>query len=465
MYNFIIVHNKTIYFTTSIFYANAKPHIGAATEMIIADFFNRSYKMFGYQTFLLTGTDEHGDKIAKTATKNNLTNMEFLNKNVLFFKELAVQLNISYDKFIRTTDKSHVQTVQKFWLSLENKGLIYKGQYSGFYSQRDETFFQDKDLINGKAPTGADVQFITYECYFLKTSIFRDKLLELYNQNSITVPINRINELKSFISKEYKDLCISRPSGSWGIGVPNKTDVIYVWFDALINYLTACNYPNIDQKWNNTIHIIGKDILTFHGVHWPAILMANEISLFQKILVHNWWLMPEGKMSKSLGNVICPMELINKYGINAMRFFLLKDNLMTNDQIFNEKIICNYYNEFLVNKFSNLVYRTQSIVLKNQLKYKEINYQSNSIYVKQLEKSILDFNINIYINTCFRWCDELNSKVESEKIWANTNKAPLIFNEVLELIKYFTPILPSLIKFNPDNLQILFKRMKTIFYD
>lgn len=452
--------DQQIYFTTSIFYANSKPHIGAATEMLIADFFHRAYSLFEYKSFLLTGTDEHGDKIFKTAEKNNLSTLSFLNEQVKFFQILADKLQISYNRFIRTTEDSHKKSVQAFWQKLEEKGLIYKGEYSGWYSQRDETFYQEKELIDEKAPTGSEVQFLSYECYFLKTSVFRDRLLKLYEEKPFTVPSNRINELKSFINKEYKDLCISRPNGSWGISVPNKPDVIYVWFDALINYLTACGYPDIDSKWNNTVHVIGKDILNFHGIHWPAMLMANDIPLFNKVLVHNWWIMPEGKMSKSLGNVIDPMDLIEKYGVNAVRFFFLKENLMNDDQRFNEELIMKYYHEFLVNKLSNLVYRVQSIVIKNQLKF-TYEKKTDYIYIQKLKESILSFNINEYINTCFEWCDDLNRKVEQNRIWQNTDLAPDLFNETLNLLSFFIPLFPDLANFDHKELVMLFQKTKS----
>jgi methionyl-tRNA synthetase len=438
--------SKSYLVTTPIFYPNSQPHIGTAHNMILADFIKRLLIIKNHKVFLLTGTDEHGDKIFKSAQRENKDVMEFLNEKVKLFKELAEKLSISYDRFIRTTDEDHIERVHEVWNQLKEKNLIYKGKYSGFYSQTDETFFQQEELVNGKAPTGATVEFQEFDCYFLKSSLFLNDLLKFLNSDCC-FPSNRKNELIGFVKNGLKDLCISRPNCSWGIQVPNSDQVIYVWFDALINYLF---------KWNEDeiVHLVGKDISIFHGVHWPVILKAMNNKYFNKLLVHNWWLMNENKMSKSFGNVVNPFELIEKYGCAPLRFYCIKNNLINSDGNFDEQEMIEEFNSFAVNKFSNLVYRIESLFSKNNISLnKTLNLKRNFE---------IDFlNINQYVNKILKWMDDLNTIIEEKQVWKNTQYLNEIYEEIKEVIYYTTPIFPELEEYwKKDSPYIIFHRIK-----
>jgi len=449
---------KKYLITTPIYYPNDKPHIGSCHTTILADFINRALKKFGYDSKLLTGTDEHGDKIYNTVLQNSINNelyslekqiKDFLDKKADLFKEIFELLDIEYDKFIRTTDKDHEERVKNCWTKLVDCGLIYKGLYGGYYSIRDETFYEESQLIDGKSPYGDIVKYEEFSCYFLKASFFENKIKQYYLNNKITSPINRQNALEQYIEKELKDFCISRPNSKWGIDIPNDSGKIYVWFDALLNYL--CLWED-----REVIHILAKDILIFHGLHWPILLMALDIRLFSKIFVHNWWLMDNEKMSKSLKNIIDPWELVNKYGKDAVRFYIIKENLINSDGDFLESKLCEYYNSFLVNKFSNLVYRVESLMKKHN-----IPIIKNSILINidnELEICILEQNINEYIRILFNKIDDLNTTIEKEKLWTNPQMSSTIHISIQEIIHYIEPIVPSVSKYwNENDIYMIFK--------
>ena len=439
------MNSKKILITNPIFYPNAKPHLGTAHTMILSDFLKRCFEILGYDVCLTLGLDEHSEKVEKTAIQNNMSTVDFVNKLAKIFKDSIAKLNINYDIFIRTSDDNHKEAVKVFWNHMFDKGLIYKGKYSGYYSVSDETFFTEKSLINGKAPTGADVTWENTDAYFFKSSLFKEQLMNFYNKNSnLTTPSNKINELVSFVKDEFTDLCVSRKKG-WGISVPqDKAFTIYVWFDALINYLTVCNYPYLNSYWNSrVIQIIGKDIAIFHGVHWPSMLLAHEnIKIFDDLLIHNWWLIDDNKMSKSKGNIIDPLTIVEKYGINVLRFFCIKENLISSDSSFDIKNMINAYNTFLVGKFSNLVYRLWVILYRDKKTSKIA--KSNKIMEEKLARQIENLEINNYVNTLFYWCDELNSKIDQTQAWKNSNIALDLFSETITLVKYFDCITPGI---------------------
>lgn len=309
--------------TTPIYYVNDKPHIGHAYTSIACDVLARFMRLSGRDVFFLSGTDEHGQKVEQSAANRQQSPQEFVDELSVAFSDLLTLLNISNDAFIRTTDEAHKASVQHLWKTLTEKDQIYLGQYEGWYSVRDECFYTESELVDGKAPTGAEVAWVAKEeSYFFKLSEYQDKLLEFYEANpDFMAPESRRNEVLSFVKGGLRDLSISRTSFSWGVPVPGDDQhVMYVWIDALTNYISALGYPNksdgdeskFDQFWPAAVHIVGKDILRFHAVYWPAMLMAAGLPLPKRLFAHGWWTKEGQKISKSLGNVIDPVELCEK---------------------------------------------------------------------------------------------------------------------------------------------------------
>ncbi len=320
---------KSFYITTPIYYVNDKPHIGHAYTSLACDMIARFKHLDGYNVKFLTGTDEHGQKIEKAAAANGVSPQEFVDEVSSSFRELAKALDLTNDDFIRTTEPRHKQAAQHLWNQLVASGNIYLGEYAGWYAIRDEAFYQEDELVNGKAPTGAEVEWVKESSYFFKLSAWEEPLLEYYAKHPEAIqPESRRNEVLRFIEGGLKDLSISRTTLKWGIPVPGDPDhVMYVWLDALTNYLSALGYPKNDyqQYWDQAVHVVGKDIIRFHSVYWPAFLMAAGLTPPKTVFAHGWWTVEGEKMSKSLGNVIDPIEMINTYGADAFRYFLLRD--------------------------------------------------------------------------------------------------------------------------------------------
>jgi methionyl-tRNA synthetase len=393
--------SKNYYITTPIYYVNDKPHIGHAYTSLACDISARFKRLDGYKVKFLTGTDEHGQKVEKSAQKKDLDPQIFTDQVAKYFIDLAQKMNFSNDDFIRTTEVRHKKTAQLFWQRLNDNGYIYKDKYSGWYSVRDEAFYNEEELIAGKAPTGAEVEWMEEESYFFKLSAFQDKLLELYaNQPDFIAPKSRQNEVVSFVrgGKKYvegalKDLSISRTSFSWGIKVPNNDKhIMYVWLDALTNYLSAldfssANKKDFDEYWPCDVHMVGKDILRFHAVYWPAFLLAADLPLPKKIFAHGWWTNEGEKISKSLGNVIDPLELINEYGLDQLRFFLMRQVQFGNDGNFSKTELTRTCNSDLANNFGNLVQRVLAMIQKNCFALVPANQISEKIDQILLEKS------------------------------------------------------------------------------
>mmetsp|Transcript_29875 Transcript_29875/g.33546 ORF Transcript_29875/g.33546 Transcript_29875/m.33546 type:complete len:406 (-) Transcript_29875:14-1231(-) len=305
--------------TTPIYYVNDKPHIGHAYTSTACDVIARFMRLSGREVFFLSGTDEHGQKVEQSAEKKGIPPQEFVDDVSQNFKDLLDLLEITNDKFIRTTEDDHKKSAQHMWKVLVDKGYIYKGTYSGWYSVRDECFYNDSELIDGKAPTGAEVEWVAKEdSYFFKLSAFEDKLLDYYDANpDFIAPQTRRNEASSFVKGGLRDLSVSRTSFTWGIPVPDdEGHIMYVWMDALTNYMSALGYPNNDNGsnfskfWPAALHIVGKDILRFHTVYWPAFLMAADLPLPKRVFAHGWWTKDGEKISKSLGNTIDPVGLV-----------------------------------------------------------------------------------------------------------------------------------------------------------
>ena len=360
------------YITTPIYYVNDVPHVGHAYTSIACDALARFYRLKGSDVFFLTGTDEHGLKIQQATKKKNVDTQSFVDNMSLNFQNLSKNLNLSNNDFIRTTSQKHKKSVQSFWNKLDENNQIYLDKYSGWYSIRDEAFYSEDEIIDGKAPSGSDVEWVEESSYFFKLSSWENNLLEFYKENPDFVkPKSRFNEVISFVEQGLKDLSISRTSFDWGIDVPDaEGHVVYVWIDALTNYLTALDYPDLESNkyknfWPASYHIVGKDILRFHAIYWPALLMAAGLPLPKNIIAHGWWTVEKEKMSKSVGNVVDPNEIVNKYGLDQFRFFLLREVPFGNDGDFSKTSLISRINSELANSFGNLVNRVFSMTNKN----------------------------------------------------------------------------------------------------
>jgi methionyl-tRNA synthetase len=444
--------NKKMLVTAPIFYANSNPHIGSAHTMILCDFISRSFRLIGFDVFLSIGTDEHGDKILQAAKVCGKEPKEFVDEKHQEFKDLAIKLEIKYDRFIRTTDLDHIKAVQHLWKNLQDNGIIYKGIYKGYYSSRDESFFSFEELVEGNAPTGAPVVFLEEECFFISFKGIQEKLDKIYH-SAFTLPENRINQIQDFIKDGLRDLCISR-KGGWGISIPNDNRTIYVWFDALVNYLTVCGYPDLNEYWNNVIHVVGKDILTFHALYWPGILLLSNISTPQKVICHNWWIVNGEKMSKSLGNTIDPIKLIKDHGNIPLRLYCLKENLFHSDGHFDVKEMIGVYNNFFISKFCNLIHRVFSLAKKHS----QIHKEKGAMYEESLRECILKYNSKEYFYTFFKVCDDLNREVDEKILWKNPHLCHEIVKKINSLIPFVYPLVPSF----PDDIHENSKRFTPI---
>lgn len=373
----MMTDKPSYYITTPIYYVNDVPHIGHAYTTLACDFMARFKRLDGYNVMFLTGTDEHGQKVEKSAEAAGLSPLDFCDKVSARFRDLAGAMNFTNDQFIRTTEERHKLSVQALWTRLVDKGFIYEDKYAGWYSVRDEAFYAESELIKGEdgeklAPTGAAVEWVEEPSYFFKLSAFEDKLLELYEADTdFVMPKSRLNEVKSFVKGGLLDLSISRTSFSWGVPVPGaEGHIMYVWIDALANYLTALGFPNEDGEaykafWPADVHMVGKDILRFHAVYWPAFLLAADLPLPKRIFAHGWWTNEGQKISKSLGNVIDPFELIESYSLDATRYFLMREVPFGNDGDFSRSSFITRCNADLANDFGNLAQRALSMIHKN----------------------------------------------------------------------------------------------------
>ncbi len=367
----------TYYLTTPIYYVNDVPHIGHAYTTLACDVLARFMRLDGRRVRFLTGTDEHGQKVEKSASAAGMEPQLFVDRGSANFRQLTAAMNFSNDDFIRTTEPRHIAASQALWRKLRDNGHIYLGGYKGWYAVRDEAFYAEDELKEGTggrkfAPSGAEVEWVEEPSYFFRLSAWQDKLLAFYGANpDFIAPTSRRNEVMSFVKSGLQDLSISRTTFKWGIPVPDAPGhVMYVWLDALTNYITAAGYPDVDGSefstfWPADLHMIGKDILRFHAVYWPAFLMAADLAPPRRVFAHGWWTNEGQKISKSVGNVIDPFTLVTKYGLDPVRYFLLREMPFGGDGDFSHRAIVNRINGDLANDFGNLAQRVLSLILRN----------------------------------------------------------------------------------------------------
>ncbi|MDE2514616.1 MAG: methionine--tRNA ligase [Rhodospirillales bacterium] len=367
---------QRFYVTTPIYYVNGAPHIGHAYTSVAADVLARFKRLDGYEVFFLTGTDEHGQKVEKAAAAAGLAPQDFADRVAADFRAMADRMGISYDRFIRTTEPAHKHSTTVLWEKLAAAGHIYLGHYEGWYAVRDEAFYDEEELATKPdgtrvAPTGAPVEWVREPSYFFRLSAFQEPLLKLYETHpDFIAPSSRRNEVISFVRGGLHDLSVSRTSFRWGIPVPgDPAHVMYVWLDALNNYLTGVGFPDTSDPrfafWPADLHVVGKDIIRFHAVYWPAFLMAAGIAVPKRVTSNGWWVVEGEKMSKSLGNVIEPGALVDAFGLDAVRYFLMREKPFGADGSISHAAIISRINVELANDLGNLAQRSLSLIARN----------------------------------------------------------------------------------------------------
>ena len=463
---------KSYYITTPIYYPSAKPHMGHAYSSIIADFFARFKRIDGFEVNFLTGTDEHGLKIQRAAEKKGLDTLKFCDEISKTFRDLSKTLNLTNTDFIRTTEDRHKNSVQNLWKELEKNDDIYLSKYSGWYSVSDEAFYTEDEIeeVDGNKvakSSRSPVEWMDEESYFFRLSKWEKPLLDYYENNPDFIsPKARKNEVISFVKSGLKDLSVSRKSFSWGIPVPGNNDhVIYVWLDALTNYISALNYPDMNNDllkkyWPANVHLIGKDILRFHAVYWPAFLLAANVPLPKKVYGHGWILSGEEKMSKSKGNILDPIEIIDQYGLDPLRYYLIKEVSFGNDGNISQDRLEDCINSDLANNYGNLCQRVTAFAIKNcEGKIpKDVEFNKDDLIILDkfknnidlIRKKIDELDLNFYIEFIVNSLFEANKYFNDQEPWKKKDdikRLNTIVYTTLEIVRKISfmlyPIIPQ----------------------
>ena len=481
---------KPFYITTAISYVNGAPHLGHAYEQILTDVMARHKRLDGYDVMFLTGTDEHGQKVAKTAEKEGMEPKAFCDKIAAKFVELTDTLNISNDDFIRTTEPRHYEASQAIWKAIKenNPDDIYLDKYAGWYSVRDEAYFAENELTEAEdmegnkhklAPTGAPVDWVEESSYFFRLSAYADKLLELYAARPDFIePESRRNEITAFVKSGLQDISISRTNFKWGVPVPGDDDhVMYVWLDALTNYITGVGYPDTDSEsykkyWPADFHVIGKDIIRFHCIYWPAFLMAANLEMPKKVFAHGFINVNGVKMSKSVGNVIAPQDLINLYGLDQTRYLLMREVPHGQDGNFSHDYAIQRINSDLANGLGNLAQRTLSMIYKNcdgkippcgeltDADKKLLNHAHVRLILSLREEGD-KMKFNRALEAIFKLVIEANGYVDSQAPWNLKKEDPARMNTVLYILAEIVRVLGlSMLAFTPESAHKILDQLK-----
>lgn len=470
---------KVIYLTTPLYYVNAKPHIGHAYTNVLCDTYTRYYRWTGKKVFFLTGTDEHGTKIEKTAREYKEEPRAYVDRMVPMFTELWRMLGIDYDCFIRTTDESHKQEVANILRKLEETGDIYKSEYKGWYCTPCETFWTGLQLVDSKCPDcGREVQELSEENYFFKLSKYQPWLMDyIQTHPDFILPEIRRNEITGFLKQPLEDLCITRPKArlQWGIEYPNSKDhVVYVWFDALINYVSAINMTTDPKKfltyWPADLHLVGKDILRQHTVYWPIMLKACGLEMPKTVLAHGWWTLSGAKVSKSRGNIVDPVVLSRVYGVDAFRYFMLREVKVGSDGAFSEDLFRQRYSSDLANDLGNLWFRVASMMEKYfssavpecEGMHQEPLYARTLELWDKVQEGMLKYDPQTSLDAVWAVITAANQFVEEKKPWTlakDPARKPELARTMAVLADCLAHLAAVLLPFLPDTSRKILSRM------